>query len=126
MNNILPVDFNVFYVFAGMVLLEFIIFLIMVTKKNLNVVRIFFAVLSGNAFTTVLCLFIPYGGEGVGHLAWFIVAFLLAIAAEWLIDIAYFNDRPNRLSRLGFLWISIVCNLVTFAGIYLLTEYRVI
>ena len=126
MTNILPANFNVLYVFAGMVLLEFIIFLIMVVKKNLNVVRIFFSVLSGNAFTTVLCLFIPHGGEGVGHLAWFITAFLLAVAAEWLIDIAYFKDRPNKLSNLGFLWVSIVCNLVTFAGVYLLTQYGVI
>jgi len=126
MTNILPANFNVLYVFAGMVLLEFIIFLIMVTKKNLNVVRIFFAVLSGNAFTTVLCLFIPFGGEGIGHLIWFLTAFLLCAAAEWLIDIAYFGDRPNRLSNLGFLWVSLVCNLVTFSAVYLLTQYGVL
>ena len=126
MTNILPANFNVLYVFAGMVLLEFIIFLIMVTKKNLNVVRIFFAVLSGNAFTTVLCLFIPFGGEGLGHLIWFLTAFLLGAAAEWLIDIAYFRDRPNRLSNLGFLWVSLVCNLVTFSAVYLLTQYGVL
>ncbi len=124
MTNILPTSFNVLYVFAGMVLLEFIIFLIMVTKKNLNVVRIFFAVLSGNAFTTILSLFIPAGEENFGYLAWFIATFVLSVVAEWLIDVAYFNDRENKLSKKGFLWISLVCNLFSFAVIYLLKQFN--
>ncbi|MBQ3690050.1 MAG: hypothetical protein II937_09395 [Bacteroidales bacterium] len=126
MNNILPTTFNVLYVFAGMVLLEFIIFLIMSAKKKLNVIRIFFAVLSGNAFTTILNLFVPEGSSTFGYLTWFIIAFLMAIAAEWLIYIAYFNDRENRLSKTGFLWISIVCNLVTFSILYLLKQYSLL
>lgn len=126
MTNILSTSFNTLYVFAGMVLLEFIIFLIMVTRKNLNVLRVFFAALSGNAFTTVLCLFVPAGNSDFGYYTWFGISFLLAVVFEWLIDVAYFKDRPNTLSNSRFLWISIICNIVSFGAIFALKHYELI
>ena len=65
MANILNTNFNTLYIFAGMVLLEFIVFLIIVAKKRLNIIRILLAVLTGNAITTVMCLFIPVAEAGL-------------------------------------------------------------
>ncbi|MBR4266421.1 MAG: hypothetical protein IKQ46_10230 [Bacteroidales bacterium] len=126
MTNILPVSFNLLYVFAGMVLIEFITFLIMVAKKKLNVLRIFFAVLSGNAFTTVLAMFIPAGNSMFGYLVWFFVAFALAVVFEWGFDIAFFRDREYTLSNLRFFFISLICNILSYSTIYLLNQYDVL
>ncbi|MCQ2252840.1 MAG: hypothetical protein MJZ61_05250 [Bacteroidales bacterium] len=115
MTNILNTSFSTLYVFAGMVLLEFIIFLIIVAKKKLNIIRILFAVLSGNLFTTVLCLFLPAGTSEFSYYTWMGISFLVAVVFEWLIDMAYFKNRENTLGWGYFLTCSVFGNLVSFA-----------
>ena len=121
-NNILPLSFNSLYIFAGAVLIEFIVFLILVSKKKLNIVRILFAVLCGNALTTLFCFFMPAGnGElGFSFYTWMTIAFAIAVVFEWLIDVAFFRDRPNKVSNLRFFFCSLIGNLLTFALITVL------
>lgn len=124
MNNILPLSFNSLYIFAGAVLLEFIVFLILVAKRKLNILRGFFAVLVGNAITTLFCFFIPAGnGElGFGFYAWYTIAFALAVVFEWVIDVVFFSNRPNKVSNLRFFFCSLIGNLVTFALLTILAS----
>lgn len=126
MTNILSTSFNTLYVFAGMVLLEFIIFLIIVAKKNLNILRILFAVLSGNLLTTIMCLFIPYGDGMFSYYTWLGIAFLITVTFEWLIDMAYFRNRENTLKWGYFLACSVFGNLISFAGIGLLNHFELL
>ncbi|MBP5503901.1 MAG: hypothetical protein IKR94_08055 [Bacteroidales bacterium] len=124
MNNILPLSFNSLYIFAGAVLLEFIVFLILVAKRKLNILRGFFAVLVGNAITTLFCFFLPAGnGElGFGFYAWYTIAFALAVVFEWVIDVVFFRNRPNKVSNLRFFFCSLIGNLVTFALLTILAS----
>ena len=118
MSNILPVSFNSLYIFAGVVLLEFIVFLIFVSKRKLNILRGFFAVLCGNALSTAFCFFLPAGNGqelGFGYYAWLTFAFALAVVFEWLIYIAFYRNRENRVSNTRFFFCSLIANLLTFA-----------
>jgi hypothetical protein len=121
MTNILSTGFNTLYVFAGMVLLEFIVFLIIVARKKLNIIRILLAVLTGNAFTTVMCLFVPAGDSDFGYYTWLGIAFLLSVVFEWLVYIGYFKDREIVVHNGYFLSCSVFGNLVSFGGIAALT-----
>lgn len=124
MSNILPVSFNALYIFAGIVLLEFIVFLIFVSKRKLNILRGFFAVLCGNAISTAFCLFLPAGNGqelGFGYYAWLTCAFILAVVFEWVIYIAFYRNRENRVSNTRFFFCSLIGNLVTFAVLGLLS-----
>ena len=116
MNNILPLSFNSLFIFAGAVLIEFVVFLILVAKRKLNILRGFFAVLVGNVIIALFCLFIPAGnGElGFGFYAWYAIAFAIAVVFEWMIDVAFFRDRPNKVSKTRFFFCSLFGNLVTF------------
>lgn len=123
MSNILPISFNAMYIFAGIVLLEFIVFLIFVSKRKLNILRGFFAVLCGNALTTAFCFFIPSGNGqelGFGYYAWMTFAFALAVVFEWLIYIAFYRNRENRVSNTRFFFCSLIANFVSFALLALL------
>ena len=117
MNNILPLSFNSLYIFAGAVLIEFIVFLILVAKRKLNILRGFFAVLVGNVITTLFCFFLPAGNGELGFCfyAWYTIAFAIAVVFEWMIDVAFFRDRPNKVSKLRFFFCALIGNLVTFA-----------
>lgn len=119
MENILPVNFVTLYIFAGAVLIEFIVFLLIVSRKKLNILRIFFAVLTGNALSTVFCMFLPAGTHEWGYYVWLGVAFLLAVIFEWLIDIAYFVDHKT-VKNSRFLACSLFGNIITFLVIALL------
>lgn len=125
MNNILNTGFNTLYVFAGMVLLEFIVFLIIVAKKRLNIIRILLAVLAGNALTTVMCLFLPAGDSDFGYYTWLGVAFLLSAVFEWLIYAGFFRDREVRISNGYFLAAAVFGNLLSFAAVGVLNYYNV-
>ncbi len=109
-----------------MVLLEFIIFLVIVAKKNLNILRIFFAVLSGNALTAMMCLFMPSGSTEFGYYSWLAIAFLVSVVFEWLIDMAYFKNREHTLSWGYFFCCAVFGNLVSFAGIGLLNHFGIL
>lgn len=128
MSNILPLSYNTLFIFAGIVLTEFIVFLILVSKRNLNILRGFFAVLFGNALTTLFCLFLPasQGELGFSYYAWLILAFALAVVFEWLIYIAFYRNRENRVSNTRFFFCSLFGNLVSFAIIAVLTTYGII
>jgi hypothetical protein len=125
MTNILNTNFNTLYIFAGMVLLEFIVFLIIVAKKKLNIIRILLAVLTGNAITTVMCLFIPAAEAGFGYYAWLGVAFLISATFEWLVDVGYFRNSEVRISNGYFLASAIIGNLLSFGAIFALNHFNV-
>jgi len=126
MNNILNTSFDTLYLFAGMVLIEFIISLILLAHRNLNLVRIFMATLSGNAFTSILCLFIPAGNSDFGYFTWLGIAFALAVVFEWVFYIAYFRDRENKASNSRFLFCSLLGNIVSFAAIAVLQHFEIL
>ncbi len=126
MNNILSTDFNTLYIFAGMVLLEFIVFLIIVAKKKLNIVRILLAVLTGNAITAAMCLFLPAGDSDFGYYTWLGVAFLLSVGFEWWIYTAYFRDREVKVSNGYFLASAVFGNLISFGSIAALTYFGIL
>ena len=125
MANILNTNFNTLYIFAGMVLLEFIVFLIIVAKKRLNIIRILLAVLTGNAITTVMCLFIPVAEAGFGYYAWLGVAFLISATFEWLVDVGYFRNSEVRISNGYFLASAIIGNLLSFGALFALNHFNV-
>ena len=125
MTNILNTNFNTLYIFAGMVLLEFIVFLIIVAKKRLNIIRILLAVLTGNAITTVICLFIPSAEGGFGYYSWLGVAFVISAAIEWLVDVGYFRNNELRISNGYFLASAIIGNLLSFGALFALNHYNV-
>ena len=125
MTNILNPNFNTLYVFAGMVLLEFIVFLIIVAKKRLNIIRILLAVLTGNAISTVICFFIPAGDGNLGYYAWLGLAFLISATFEWLVDVGYFRNNEVRISNGYFLASAIIGNLISFGVIFALNHFNV-
>ena len=125
MANILNTNFNTLYIFAGMVLLEFIVFLIIVAKKRLNIIRILLAVLTGNAITTVMCLFIPSAEAGFGYYTWLGVAFAISTVFEWLVDVGYFRNNEVRISNGYFLASAIIGNLLSFGALFALNHFNV-
>ncbi len=126
MNNILNTSFDTLYLFAGMVLIEFIISLILLAHRNLNLIRVFMSVLSGNAFTSILCLFLPAGNSDFGYYTWLGIAFAVAVVFEWVFYIAYFRDRPNTASNTRFFFCSLLGNVVSFAAIALLHHFDIL
>ena len=125
MNNILNTNFNTLYIFAGMVLLEFIVFLIIVAKKKLNIIRILLAVLTGNAITTVMCLFLPAAEAGFGYYAWLGVAYALSTVFEWLVYTGYFKDNEVQISNGYFIASAVIGNLLSFGAIFALNHFNV-
>ncbi|MCR5453726.1 MAG: hypothetical protein K6F33_01905 [Bacteroidales bacterium] len=125
MTNILNTNFNTLYIFAGMVLLEFIVFLILVAKKKLNIIRILLAVLTGNAITTLMCLFIPSSEAGFGYYAWLGAAYVLSTVFEWLVYVGYFRNNEVRISNGYFIASAVIGNLLSFGAIFALNHYNV-
>ncbi|MBO4741663.1 MAG: hypothetical protein J5605_08530, partial [Bacteroidales bacterium] len=63
---------------------------------------------------------------GFSYYAWLILAFALAVVFEWLIYIAFYRNRENRVSNTRFFFCSLFGNLVSFAIIAVLTTYGII
>ena len=126
MNNILNTNFDTLYLFAGMVLVELIISYIMLAHRNLNLIRIFMAVLSGNAFTSLLCLFVPAGSSDFGYYTWLGIAFAVTVVFEWVFYLAYFRDRENTASNSRFFFCSLIGNIVSFAVIAILNQLDIL
>ncbi|MCQ2973571.1 MAG: hypothetical protein MJ211_02025 [Bacteroidales bacterium] len=118
MNNLLSINFDTLYIFLGAILIEFIVFLVIVSKKKLNILRIFFAVLVGNAISTSFCFFLPGtdGEYGLSFYIWLSIAFAIALIFEWLVDIAFFKNRKYTVSNLRFFFCSLIGNLLTFSA----------
>jgi len=112
MERITPLVFDSLIFLSGMVLLEFIIFLIFATKQKINIGRILLAVLVANVASAIFGIFIPTGESTFAHFVWFGVAVLLAIIAEWLIYFAIFLNNPITNTRLMF--ISITGNIISY------------
>ncbi len=126
MNNILNTSFDTLYLFAGMVLFEYIIALIMMARRNLNLLRVFFAVLSGNAISALMCLFLPAGSSDLGYYTWLAIAFGASVVVEYFIYLAYFRDREYSFRNIRFFFCSLFANIVSFAGVGLLQHFEVI
>ncbi len=126
MNNILNTSFDTLYLFAGMVFVEYIISLILLAHRNMNLLRVFMAVLSGNAFTSLLCLFLPAGNSDFGYYTWLGIAFAITVLFEWVFYIAYFRDREFTASNSRFFFCSLIGNIVSFAAIALLQHFDIL
>lgn len=126
MNNILNTSFDTLYLFAGMVFVEYIISLILLAKRNLNLLRVFLAALTGNAISTVMCLFVPNGYSDWGYYTLLAAAFAISLVVEWFIYIAYFRTEEFTVSNTRFFFCSLFGNLVSFAGIFLLQHFEIL
>lgn len=127
MNNILNTSFDTLYLFAGMVFIEYIISLILLARRNLSLIRVFLAALTGNAISTIMCLLLPGGeGEELGYFTCLGIAFAVAVVVEWFIYIAYFRTEEFTVSNTRFFFCSLFGNIISFAGIFCLQHFEIL
>lgn len=122
MENLLPLNLSMLYILAGAILIEFIVFLLIVSKKKLNILRIFFAVVAGNALSAAMMLFLPLG-QGNEYYTCLALGYGLSVFFEWLIDIAFFYNREYKASNSRFLACSVFGNLITFMALAIIYRY---
>lgn len=126
MNNILNTSFDTLYLFAGMVLVEYIVALVMTARKNLSLLRVFFAVLTGNALSAIMCLFLPAENTDFGYYTWLGIALSASVVLEHFVYVGYFRDEVYTFRNIRFFFCSLLANIVSFAGVALLHHFEVI